>query len=155
MIRSICLWLAKHLPSFTIPDNNGDPYLTRYYFFGKDRWFGNIYLHHFHRSDMDVGVNGYGLLHNHPWWGLSFILLGGYEEERRVSKTWYYTLRRTVKPFTFNFLSTKDFHRVDLLEKDAWSIFITGPRSKKRSWGFWDRITNEYRDFTTKPTAIP
>src|SRR5271167_2887082 len=83
MLRSICLWLAKYLPSFTIPDNNGDPYLTRYYFFGKDRKFCNLYLHHFHRSDMDKGMNGYGLLHNHPWpFSLSLILVGGYDEER-------------------------------------------------------------------------
>ena len=155
MIRSICLWLAKYLPSFTIPDNNGDPYLTRYYFFGKDRWFGNIYLHHFHRSDMDRSANGILLLHDHPWSGLSFILLGGYEEERANKIWWQYVERRTVKPLTFNVLRTDYYHRVDLLEQDAWSIFFTGPRSKKRSWGFWDRITNEYRDFTTKPTAIP
>ena len=154
MIRKLCVLLSTILPSFTILDSNGNPYLTRYYFFGKDRWLCNIYLHHFHQSDNDTGPSGSLLLHMHPWSGLSFILLGGYEEERRVSEVWNYVLRRTVKPLTFNFISYNTYHRVDLLEKDAWSIFITGSRSKKRDWFFWDRETNEKIDWRKKVGAI-
>ena len=153
LVRKICLWLAKHLPHWTIPDNDGNPYLTRYYLFGKDRAFGNIFLHHFHRSDSDVGINGFGLLHNHPWpFSFGIILVGGYSEERLMPDG---TIRRkNFTPGSFNYLNDQHFHRVDLLESDGWSLFFTGWRSSKRSWGFWDRITKEYRDFTTKPTAI-
>jgi hypothetical protein len=68
-------WLESKLPKTTITIN-GKPYLTRCYLFGKDRAWGNIYLHHFHSSDQGDE------LHNHPWTGLSFVLAGGYSEER-------------------------------------------------------------------------
>jgi len=142
MIERFCQWLAILLPSFTIA-KDGLKYLTRYYFFLKDRRFANIFLHHFHRSDMDVGTDGYGLLHNHPWGGLSFILLGGYKEEKRNADGTISV--KIVKPFTFNFISRSTFHRVDLLDenKGAWTLFFTGPRSKKSEWYFWDRVLNK------------
>jgi hypothetical protein len=72
-------WLESRLPKTTITVN-GKPYLTRCYLFGKDRTWGNIYLHHFHSSDQGDE------LHNHPWvWGLSLVLAGGYYEERVVN----------------------------------------------------------------------
>ena len=37
------------------------------------------------------------------------------------------------------------FHRVDLLEDDAWSLFLVGPKTK--SWGFWDRVTGQYTEW--------
>jgi hypothetical protein len=90
-----------------------------------------IYLHHFHRSDVDRE------LHNHPWrWAVSLILVGGYREERRVGNRVTY---RFLRPGMLNILTDKDFHRVDLVEKDAWSLFLTGP--KIQGWGFWDRVT--------------
>lgn len=156
MLRKLCLWLAKRLPSFTIPDAEGNPYLTRYYLFGADRAFGNIFLHHFHKSDGDMDPDGTLLLHNHPWpWSFSLILLGGYIEERRVLEhAGWAVAEYEVKPGTFNFITHKDFHRVDLLEQDGWSLFFTGWRSSKRSWGFWNRNTQVYRDWTTMTKAI-
>ena len=139
---SLIKWIAKWLPSFTIA-KDGVKYLTRYYVFLKDRVFGNIFIHHFHRSDMDMGTNGLGLLHCHPWSGLSFVIFGGYKEERREADGSISI--RIIKPFTFNYLSKSTFHRVDLLnEKDgAWSIFFTGSRTKNSDWYFWDRISNK------------
>jgi len=146
MLSKLLIKLVNYLPSLTITKDDVK-YLTRFYVFLKDRVFGNIFIHHFHRSDMDIGVDGFGLLHCHPFSNsVSFILSGGYIEERRneddtVSK-------RIVKPFTFNFISNKDFHRVDLLnEKNgAWSIFFTGSR-KNNTWGFWDRVSKEFIDW--------
>lgn len=145
--------LVKRLPSITIA-KDGKDYLTRYFVFLKDRVFGNIFIHHFHRSDMDIGVDGFGLLHCHPFTNsVSFILSGGYREERKHPDG-SITIR-TVKPFTFNFISNKDFHRVDLLdeEKGAWSIFITGSR-KNNSWGFWDRVSKEFIDWKQVVGAV-
>lgn len=106
---------------------------------------------------MDDGVL---LMHNHSWhWSFSFILVGGYAEERThdidqnvhpantITTKYYY-------PGQFNFITHKDFHRVELLGSDAWSFFFTGWRSKKRSWGFWNRRRNQYRDWTTMTKAI-
>ena len=39
-------------------------------------------------------------------------------------------------------LRRDDFHRVDLLERDSWSLFVAGPRVG--SWGFADRRTGEF-----------
>lgn len=166
MIRSALRWLTDRLsPPRVIYDRDGlSPYLSRWYLTASPtmpdgsspfangqpkpgvEWptgnFG-IYLHQFHRSDDDLA------LHNHPWrWALSFILVGGYREERRWGTQ---VIRRDVKPFSFNFIRGSDFHRVDLHERDAWSIFIVGP--KISSWGFWDRHTGEFvewREFITR-----
>lgn len=153
MLRRFCEWLAKYLPSFTIPTPDGKPYLTRYYLFGADRKWANIFLHHFHSSDMDMAPSGTYYLHNHPWpFGLSLILVGGYNEERRQTND---TIRVKKYPaLSFNYLNDQHFHRVELLENDGWSLFFTGWRSKKRSWGFWDRVTKEYLDFKNFAKAI-
>ena len=155
MIQSLCQWLSSWLPSITIPQDNGKPYLTRYYLFGADRQFGNIFLHHFHSSDLDRSrENGSLLLHDHPFWGVSLILIGGYDEERCL-KSDLIVRCKTFLPWSINIIRPNCYHRVDLLQSDGWSLFITGPRSKRRSWGFWDRITKEYKDFREFAKAVP
>jgi len=168
-------WLESKLPKTTITIN-GKPYLTRCYLFGKDRAWGNIYLHHFHSSDQGEE------LHNHPWaWGLSIILAGGYYEERAHNPvTWemqpytplpgtgeghikeiglpgtpVYIEKRDIKPGKVNIISPRDFHRVDLKDEKngAWSLFFAGTRTK--SWGFLNRHTSEFTDFRKNPEAIP
>lgn len=113
-----------------------------------------LYVHRFHRSDQDLA------LHNHPWkWALAIVLAGGYSEERRVTEwqpgPWedrpasgggcefktQYVVRRAVLPLSLNWITHDTFHRVDLYEQDAWSVFIAGPRVS--NWSFWDRHTNE------------
>ena len=139
-----------------------DKYLSRYYLIGKPymqdgsspydlygepkRWavfpdygFG-LYLHKFHRGDNDRA------LHGHPWqWALSFVIAGGYLEERRIGRR---VVARGVPPLSFNWISHDDFHRVDLVEDDAWTLFLVGPRVS--SWSFWDRETGQetpWREF--------
>jgi hypothetical protein len=136
------VWLGtRRWPARVIPArDNKDLYLTRYYLLGgpdtegmehhgnKAGW--GLYLHHFHRSD-DAGD-----LHNHPWkWSISFILRGGYWEDRVDG-------RRFRAPWTFNFIRNSTFHRVDLAEKDAWTLFFAGPRVG--SWGFKDAKTDRF-----------
>jgi hypothetical protein len=146
MIRIICEWLASFLPSITILDTEGKPYLTRYFFFGKERRHFNMFLHHFHASDKDAD-NGTPLLHNHPWrFSLSLILSGGYLEERRQPDDTVMSQRFPTG--SFNYLNDAHFHRVDLLEADGWSLFMTGwRRSADSSWGFWNRDTKTYIPF--------
>ncbi len=89
----------------------------------------NLFIHRFHRSDADQ------LLHSHPWeWAVSLVLVGGYSEERRQGDD---VIRRDVRPFSLNFLTGSDYHRVDLYEEDAWTLFLVGPKIK--TWYFWDR----------------
>lgn len=128
----------------TIMDRDGGtPYLSRWYVVGKqpevDR-HGNptgnvakddvqVLLHRFHRGDHD------GELHSHPWrWAVAIVLAGGYVEERRVGDR---VVSRWCGPGTVNVIRAEDFHRVDLIGTESWSIFITGP--KVASWFFWCR----------------
>jgi hypothetical protein len=130
-------------PPRVISDRDGRrPYLSRWYLLGRflggsadGRAFGrlpvNLFLHRFHRSD-DAGE-----LHSHPWaWSVSFILKGGYSEERRQSDD--AVVRRQVRPFTFNVIRGTDFHRVDI-DGDCWTLFLAGP--KLSTWYFWNRDT--------------
>jgi hypothetical protein len=162
--RTLVEWCAsKMAPPRVIFDRSGSsPYLSRYYVTGRP-WMPDgsepmdasgeprrdavfpvgvhVYLHHFHRSDEDLA------LHNHPWvWSRSLILVGGYIEERKEHDQ---VRRRVVHPWTWNKIDGDDFHRVDLIEDDCWSLFIAGPKHG-RSWGFWNRVTGKFspwRDF--------
>jgi hypothetical protein len=162
LMRRALAWLTKRIdPPRVITDREGTPYLSRYYLWPKipkapdgspgfdetgspkpgtfdrdrDRSFA-LYLHHFHRGDGDAE------LHNHPWkTSFSLILAGGYLEERRLRGT-ARVIRRVLHPGDFNVIESDDFHRVELLEKDAWTLFLAGSRSQ--SWGFWNRVTTIY-----------
>jgi len=91
---------------------------------------GGVYLHRFHRSDVDW-------MHNHPWeWAVSLVLEHGYVEHRLGKES------RIVKPGDVNMILHSDYHLVSLLkdergrEREATSLFIVGPKTK--SWCFWD-----------------
>lgn len=162
MIRKILEWISPKLPQFTVPQEDGSPYLTRHYILGNDfsenkyvqliiNYF-NIYLHKFHASDFD-SQDGVLLLHNHPWdWSFSFVLCGGYLEIRMKTNE-YEPIKKIVLPFRFNFINSEDFHRVVLIEQDAWSIFIRGKR-KPDGWYFFNPETRQQMHYTTKPKAI-
>jgi hypothetical protein len=104
----------------------------------------NLFLHNFQDSDRDKE------LHSHPHkWGLALVLSGGYHEERVHDPLWVQALglkpliqNRTYLPLSFNFLESIDFHRIDLIEEDAWTLFLVGP--EVASWGFWDRVTGKF-----------
>jgi hypothetical protein len=104
-----------------------------------------IYLHAIHKPDAECD------LHNHPWrWCVAIILWGGYEEERLAwlsgrTKGWYWpaVIRRVLRPFSINWLTPADYHRIDKLRgKVSWSLFITGPRFQE--WGFFNRETFKF-----------
>lgn len=141
-----------------IADREADgPYLSRYYIRGRPYmadgsipWnrYGDmrpgvfwpkgpgVMLHCFHRSDNALDP------HSHPWkWAVSLILSGGYDEERWDPVAGKIVTRRFL-PGSINVLRLDDFHRVDLLAKECWSLFITGPRYS--SWGFRLRKTGEF-----------
>jgi len=59
-------------PSIVI-GHDGLPYLKRWYIIPRNKYF-NIYLHQFLRSDDDRA------LHDHPWFSLSHIIEGSYNE---------------------------------------------------------------------------
>lgn len=160
LARVACEEIVKGMTPRTILDREGSSvYLERYYLHGaptaEGEWSDSpigIYLHRFRRSDDDLE------LHNHPWESaVSFVLTGGYEEERRVDHADGKSSveRRRLEPFSFNVILADTFHRVELLEDDAWTLFIV--TRKTQSWGFWNRISGVYmpwREFIARKRGV-
>ena len=150
IMSGLLWWLVGLFPnrSRTIW-RDGEEYLTRFYLTSprtsqdssdeKSEGFG-MYLHYFHTPDLDED------LHNHPWdRALSFILCGGYVEER-FGPDGEITVHKR-RPGTFNYIDSEMFHRVDSVPegKQVWTLFMTGNRMKR--WGFKMRYTREYYDW--------
>lgn len=144
-------WIGGHLPLRVI--GREEPYLERYFLFRLPTWVPlaggmQAYLHRFVRSDSDDG------LHDHPWrWAATFILSGGYLEQRKVGfkspclhglvdsgvpqgqPGGIDFVARPRRPGSLAFLNGQDFHRVVLYEgREAWTLFVHGPYRKR--WGF-------------------
>jgi hypothetical protein len=154
---------ARRLPPpRTISSRLGNgPYLSRYYIAGRVRdddehplvrslerrkvvfateHYGT-YLHHFHRGDEELE------LHSHPWtWAASLILVGGYIEERRHGDR---VKRRAYLPGQVSFIRSSTFHRVSLIEEDAWTLFVTGPKVEPDTWFFWNRVSGQETEWRT------
>lgn len=130
-------WLATKLPRRDIVGEDGVLYLTRYRIFGwmpGSRWKGpSLYLHRFHIPDQDLAP------HNHPWrWAVSWVLTGGYTEERLVPSLHPYASyieSRDLMPGRMNIIQHSDYHRVARLHGETWTLFLVGP--KATSWGFY------------------
>lgn len=123
--KSYSLWqwfliLISGQPHFTIgPSSN--PYLLRWYLLPRNKRF-NLFLHKFLRDDDDR------VLHDHPWWFISFLFKGGYREILESD-----SLIRDSPSICFRPAQHK--HRVVLRVVPTWSLILTGP--KIRTWGFW------------------
>lgn len=134
-----------------------DPYMLRWYVIPRNPML-NVYLHKFTRSDDDRA------LHDHPWWFVSLILRGQYDEITAAG-----TKRRRAGTIAYRPAEWR--HRVALLptrsqqarydhvanqqrmgitsgkaplllpgllrpeEKPTWTVIVTGRRV--RTWGFW------------------
>jgi hypothetical protein len=107
----------------------GSPYLVRYFLAGWNpvtkRPGPSAFLHHFLASDPSDTV------HSHPWgWSQSLILVGGYLEHRCADDGTPSV--HLYKPGDINTLRATDRHRIELLEDDCWTLFLTGP--VEQSW---------------------
>jgi len=124
---------------------DGIPYLYRAYLEGENAPEGEpgLVLHKFVASDQP------GELHCHPWrWSISFIIAGSYKETRArpiemirgvrgVAKdkiTLSDKKERTFEPGDNNWISHDDYHRVEILTPEVWTLFLHGPR--EHGWGF-------------------
>jgi hypothetical protein len=168
IVRSILSWFVRFakLPKRTITRDDGKPYLERWYLCGEAgglkyfpegqttmRWWQKaltrlpcVYLHRFVASDDDEE------LHNHPWEATSLILAGGYLEERRVDilpeKVVYLkhprgrTIMQDFTPGMLNYIFADTFHKVTLIEADAWTLIVCG--KKVGTWGFWSPVTGTF-----------
>lgn len=128
--RAWCEQLAAGLPCQRI-DRDGRPYLVRYFAAGWNphtkRPGPALFLHHFLASDPTDQV------HSHPWgWAASVILVGGYREYHCTGSG--RTEVRTYRPGDVNILEASDRHRIELLDRECWTLFLAG--SFDRPWAF-------------------
>lgn len=129
-LRDLAHRALRKLPHVTLHGIQG-AYLTRYTLFNLGKRLPRVKLHNFHRGDEDLE------LHNHPWaWAISFILKGGYWEERLVGNDLQVS---KLEAGDINLLLSDTFHRVVKAE-GTWSLFITGPEVD--TWYFLDHTTH-------------
>jgi hypothetical protein len=117
-----------------------DPYMWRWWLIPRNRFF-NVYLHCFWRSDDDRA------LHDHPWANCSILLAGKYVEHTISAGGVNVRTERVAPAIKFR-LSGRFAHRVELVDGNCWTLFITGPRY--RQWGFHcpDKGWVHWEDFT-------
>lgn len=104
-----------------------------------------IRIHHILRSD-DARA-----FHDHPWWFLTLILRGGYEEVRPVMQSNLYTgdTHTWHNPGTVLFRRASDWHRLNVpAGRTTWTLFITG--KYRNRWGFLmvPNFKQYWRDYT-------
>lgn len=113
----------------------GADYMRRWWLIPRNDYF-NIYLHQINHSDDDRA------LHDHPWWNMSIVLQGGYQEVTNDG-----VVTRHAGDVCFR--SGSRLHRLVIPDNQpAVTVFITGP--KYREWGFacpkgwvpWQKFTN-------------
>lgn len=151
LVRQLCERIAARLPMRAITGIDGSTFLERYKVLDLGAGVGRLFLHRFCRGDEDVE------LHNHPWFGVSLILVGGYREERRVwAEGGEHVVAYYRRPGSFNVIAPHTFHRVDLDRGDCWTLFAVGP--VVQSWGFWCRWRNTFtpwREFIAQKGMAP
>lgn len=93
------------------------------------RWVLNlglfaIRLHHW------VGSDDERALHNHPYWFITFVIKGAYEDVTESGS-------ELLKAFTIRFRKASHTHTVRLKTKDCWTLLISGPPIHQ--WGFFTK----------------
>lgn len=96
------------------------PYVTRWRI--EVRGLGSLRLHHWLGADDDRAF------HDHPWWFVTFVISGSYDDVTPAG----------VEHLTAGSVRYRPaLHRHTVIpgRGGAWTVLITGPRS--RTWGFW------------------
>lgn len=129
-------------------EKDGKVYMERYWLFNsyqrgaeqqersKYRWCPfNVRIHWIRRADEDRH------LHDHPWNARTFILRGGYLEQRVDGKP---IQRSTGVSARLNF---GEFHRITQVQPGgAWTLFVSGPY--RGTWGFLvDGVKIKWREY--------
>jgi len=154
----LCVRYAKRRGRVVHYTHKGRLYMTRYALWGHLTGDGqagfrarlpNLYLHQMHAPDLDPA------LHDHPWpWALSWVMLGGYCEERfkgrqendlarywgPVSSEQGYEnskAQRWLQAPAVNVLRGSTFHRLAALaDEPTFTLFLAGSRAGKKPWGY-------------------
>lgn len=135
--------IASRNPDFVIGPSADDPYMLRWWWIPRNRFF-NVYVHAILQDDDDRA------LHDHPWPSLSLMIEGQIDEAYRASNG-DNALRR-LSEGEWVWRGPKFLHRLMLPGAPAITVFITGPRI--REWGFaCPQGWVSWRDFVAKDDA--
>lgn len=148
LLRALCSYCLRR-GRYVDYVHRGQLYLRRYAVAGHltgdvqgwRAWLPNLYVHQIINPDLDP------CLHDHPWpWGVSWIALGSYEEQRfssffdqalsHLPGGYGSSLRRTLTAPALNILRGSTFHRIAEIEPGTWTIFLAGPRAHAKPWGY-------------------
>ncbi len=123
VICSTLYLLTVALTSRQIREPAGDLLLRRYYLLRLP--FFRAFLHQMHAHD--TGRHS----HSHPWtWARALVVTGGYLEFRSGTPDTY----RWLSPGDVNVLNPGDYHRIEDVRSDTWTLFCAGTR--RSDWGF-------------------
>lgn len=141
-IPRVADWLidqAMKTPYYPIV-KDGETYMERFWLFNpyesidgqqmgsRIKWFPwNIRIHWIRLPDQDRH------LHDHPWNARTFILKGGYVEQRIADSI----LGRVIRRKTGDTASLKfgEYHRITSIDVGGvWTLFVSGPY--RGTWGF-------------------
>ncbi len=103
--------------------------LDRYYLF-KFMGFG-LFLHHIHHDE----PNSY---HSHPWNGISLVFGRYWEDQFETGK------RKLI--WGFNWINSKEHHRVDLYNVPVWTLFFHFRRNNE-----WEVIDSNGKVLSKEP----
>ena len=117
--------IARGRPPDVVIGGKDNPYLRRWHLIPRNRYL-NAYLHCILRSDPT------GPLHDHPWVSASLLLNGNYREHTIAAGGCHGY--RVFEEGAWVFRNPRYAHRIELVESECWSLFLTGPRV--REWGF-------------------
>lgn len=112
-------------------------------------WFG-VFLHHIEAPDPTPD------LHDHPWPFGSFILKGGYTEQRCATKDAQHLAQtdhfdrpglppgargyeNKRKRWSWKTIDLATCHTITDVPESTWTLVFRGPKRKDRQWGFFTR----------------
>lgn len=99
--------------------------------------FGSVRVHHWLGPDDDRAF------HDHPWWFLTIVLRGAYADVSPAGEDY-------LRAGSVRFRRALHQHTVCPRAGGAWTLMVTGPRS--RAWGFWrdGKFTRANKWFLTR-----
>jgi hypothetical protein len=100
------------------------PLMTRYFLVRFESWA--LFLHHFHRSDLDE-------FHDHPWTFITFLVSGGYWEHVQTDDDTRLSARMWRRRFSLLYRPAEFQHFIEI-EKPTWTIVLRF--RERREWGF-------------------
>lgn len=129
MIEKFLFWITALMPAKAI-DLGSKYYIERYHVLTLGRL--TVLLHRY------LGADGDRHLHDHPHKiSLGIPIIGGYEEERlrSLEPDRAHTRMRKIRPWRWNLIRARDFHRIASVKPGTWTLFITWHRFK-----FWGEL---------------